>query len=70
MNDLLEMINFLGELDNDMHNDMTPLEVIALRERIHRYKDRLESEVNAFEESIAETHKFYSLTKESSDNTI
>jgi len=70
MNELLEMINFLGELDSDMHNDMTPLEVIALRDRIHRYKDRLESEVDSFEESIADTHRFYSLTKEASDTIL
>lgn len=71
MNEVLEMINFLGELDNDMHNDMTPLEVIALRERIHSYKDSLEAEVDAFESSLEETKtRFYSLTKESSGTTI
>lgn len=71
MNDILEMIDFLGELDYDLHNNMSSAEMLAVRERIHRYKNRLEAEVDAFESSIEETKtRFYSLTKEQSDVTL
>ena len=71
MNDVLEMIDFLGELDYDLHNNMSSQEMLAVRERIHVYKSRLEAEVDAFESSIEETRtRFYSLTKEQSDVTL
>jgi len=69
MNDLLEMIDFLGELDYDLHANMSGADVIAIREKLHRYKDRLESEVEAFESSLEQT-KFYSLTTEQSDTIL
>jgi hypothetical protein len=70
MNDLLEMIDFLGELDYDLHNNMSHAELIAVRERIHRYKNRLELEVEEFESSIEERARVYSLTKTKSEVTI
>jgi len=71
MNELLEMIDFLGELDYDLHSNMSGAEIIAVRERIHRYKNRLESEVQEFESTIEETKtRFYSLTKESTGNIL
>jgi len=71
MNDILEMIDFLGELDYDLHNNMSSAEMLSVRERIHVYKSRLEAEVDAFESSIEETRtRFYSLTKEQSDVTL
>jgi len=71
MNEILEMIDFLGELDYDLHNNMSSSELITIRERIHEYKDRLESEVDAFESSIEETKtKFYSLTTDESETIL
>jgi len=71
MNDLLEMIDFLGELDYDLHNNMSSADMLAVRERIHRYKNRLEAEVNEFESSIEESEtRFYSLTNEESGVTL
>ena len=71
MNEILEMIDFLGELDYDLHHNMSSSELLAIRERIHRYKDRLESEVDAFESSIEETKtKFYSLTTDESETIL
>jgi hypothetical protein len=69
MNDLLEMIDFLGELDYDLHANMSGEELIAIREKLHRYKDKLESEVEAFESSLEQT-RFYSLTTEQSDTIL
>ncbi len=71
MNEILEMIDFLGELDYDLHNNMSSTDMLAVRERIHRYKNRLEAEVDAFEASIEETKtKFYSLTTDESETIL
>jgi len=70
MNDLLEMIDFLGELDYELHSNMSHTELLAVRERIHRYKNRLESEVEEFESSIEERARVYSLTKNASEVII
>jgi hypothetical protein len=71
MNEILEMIDFLGELDYDLHNNMSSADMLAVRERIHRYKNRLEAEVNEFESSIEETKtKFYSLTTDESETIL
>lgn len=71
MNEILEMIDFLGELDYDLHNNMSLADMLAVRERIHRYKNRLEAEVNEFESSIEETKtKFYSLTTDESETIL
>jgi hypothetical protein len=71
MNDLLEMIDFLGELDYDLHGNISGEELIMVREKLHRYKDRLEAEVEVFEKSFEDTKTtFYSLTREESDSTL